>query len=136
MFGTHPEIETIRLARIEGDELVAREAEIRLLRALLDDALCPSVGPHERQSLARQLRFARRGGDAMSGARLTPAALDLARTRAIADVAALTRVAAIYSRRGQEREAVFWNEAAKTAAVLAELARSYVARATITTEAR
>lgn len=60
---------------------------------------------------------------------LTPAALDLARTRASADLDALDRVARIYSRRGQESAAAFWSEAAKTASVLAELGTRYLARA-------
>jgi hypothetical protein len=61
---------------------------------------------------------------------LTPAALDLASIRVRADIAVLARVSAIYARRpGQESTAVFWGEAAKTASVLAELGRRYLARA-------
>lgn len=60
---------------------------------------------------------------------MSAAALDLARTRASADVAALARVSLIFSRRGQESMAVFWSEAAKTASVLAELGMRYLARA-------
>jgi hypothetical protein len=65
----------------------------------------------------------------MTTATLTPAALDLARTRALADLGVFDRVATIYARRGQLVEARFWSELGGVASVLAELGTRYLARA-------
>lgn len=54
---------------------------------------------------------------------LTPNALDLARSRSIADVAGIRRVAEIWRAKGDAELTRFYDESAEIADALAELAR-------------